>query len=205
MSATVSARAAGVSVRNATWADAAPVSDMLARAFSDDPLIGYLLPDEARRTRVLPRVFRLLLKMGLPHRACHVTNGFESAAFWRPPGAWHVPFWQYIVNGPEMLSVFGSGTLTVMSAMDTIEKRHPKDAHWYLQSIGTDPIKQGKGHAGVIMRHQLAVADAARLPCYLESSKSTNVPIYQAFGFNVTGEITFPGGPTIWPMWRDAV
>jgi len=54
------------------------------------------------------------------------------------------------------------------------------------------------------MRHQLAVADRERMPCYLESSKDTNIPIYQSFGFKLTGEIKLPGGPVAWPMWRDS-
>jgi hypothetical protein len=54
------------------------------------------------------------------------------------------------------------------------------------------------------MRHTLATADAAHMPCYLESSKDTNIPIYQSFGFAVTGEMQVPGGPKIWPMWREA-
>lgn len=98
MSETVSARAADVSVRDATWHDAAPISQMLGRAFADDPFMHYLIPDEARCNRVLPRVFRLLLKLGLPHGACQVTTGFESATYWRPPNAWHIPFWQYITD-----------------------------------------------------------------------------------------------------------
>jgi ribosomal protein S18 acetylase RimI-like enzyme len=92
-----------------------------------------------------------------------------------------------------------------MNAMDHIEKRHPKEPHWYLQTIGTDPAKQGKGYGSLVMRHQLALVDAQRMPCYLESSKDTNVPIYQSFGFRVTGEIVLPTGPTMWPMWRDPV
>jgi GNAT superfamily N-acetyltransferase len=200
MPAPASARTANATVRNVTGF----VSEMLARAFMDDPLIGHFLPDEQRRRRVLARVFRLLLKLGLPYRACHATSGFEAAAFWRPPNGWHVPLWQYILNGPEMLGVFGGGALRVMTAMDTIEKRHPKEPHWYLQAIGTDPAKQGKGYGSLVMRHQLAAADSAHLPCYLESSKSSNIPIYQSFGFRLTGEIALPGGPTIFPMWRDA-
>jgi ribosomal protein S18 acetylase RimI-like enzyme len=205
MSAAASARALSASVRNATWADVEPLSQTLARAFMDDPLLGHFMPDPTRRTAKLPRVFRLLLKLGLPHRACHVTSGFEAATFWRPPNKWHLSMWDYVVNGPEMLSVFGPGTLRVMTAMDFIEKRHPKEPHWYLQTIGTDPAKQGKGFGSLIMRHQLAIADAENAACYLESSKDTNVPIYQSFGFRVTGEIKLPDGPTIWPMWRDPV
>ena len=204
MSAAVSARAINATVRDATWADAVPASETLARAFLDDPLIGHFMPDADRRKAKLPRVFRVLLKLGLPYRACHVTSGCEAVAFWRPPKQWHLSIWDYVKNGPELLVAFGGDALRVMSAMDFIEKRHPKEPHWYLQTIGTDPEKQGKGFASLIMRHQLAVADADRLPCYLESSKDTNVPIYQSFGFRLTGEIPIPnGGPTIWPMWRE--
>src|SRR5262249_45267523 len=155
--------------------DAVPISESLARAFMDDPLIGHFLPDEQRRRRVLWRVFRLLLKLGLPHRACHTTSAFEAAAFWRPPPAWHVPGWHYILNGPEMFGIFGGGAVRVMSSMDMIEKRHPKEPHWYLQTIGTDPSKQGKGYGSLVMRHQLTRADAQHLPCYLESSKASNI------------------------------
>jgi len=205
MSAAPSARAAGATVRDASWADAEPLSQTLARAFDDDPVIGHFLPDPARRAAKLPRLFRVLLKLGLRYRACHVTNGFEAATFWRPPDKWHLSMWDYVANGPEMLSIFGGGTLRVMNAMDHIEKRHPKEPHWYLQTIGTDPAKQGKGYGSLVMRHQLALVDAQRMPCYLESSKDTNVPIYQSFGFRVTGEIVLPTGPTMWPMWRDPV
>ena len=54
------------------------------------------------------------------------------------------------------------------------------------------------------MRDRLAAVDAAHMPCYLESSKDTNIPIYQSFGFRLIGELQIPGGPKVWPMWRDA-
>ncbi len=108
----------------------------------------------------------------------------------------------YIVNAPELLGIFGLGTFNVVTTLDRVEKVHPKEPHWYLQAIGTDPDKQGKGLGSLIMRDRLAVADAAGISCYLESSKDSNIPIYRSFGFEVTGEIKIPDGPTIWPMWR---
>jgi len=177
---------------------------MLGRSFFDDPVMMHFLPDPDVRKAKLHRVFQILLKLGLPYGACFMTDGCETAALWRPPNQWHVPFWQYIVNAPALLGVFGAGVLNVMTTMDMVEKQHPKTPHWYLQVLGTDPPKQGKGFASVIMRKQLAIADEQHLPCYLESSKSTNIPVYRAFGFEVTGEIQIPNGPTLWPMWRDA-
>jgi ribosomal protein S18 acetylase RimI-like enzyme len=127
----------------------------------------------------------------------------ECATLWRPPNEWHLPWWQYLINGPDMLGIFGAGTLKVMGAMDHIEKVHPKEPHWYLQVIGTDPPKQGKGLAGALMRNQLAIADASGVPCYLESSKESNIPVYRTFGFEIVREIHLPNGPTMWPMWRN--
>jgi GNAT superfamily N-acetyltransferase len=205
MNATPTAREAGATARPATWADAQPLSRTLARAFADDPVMCFVLADAARRPARMPRLFRLLLKLGLPHGACDVTGGYEAAALWRPPSQWEIPWWQYIVNGAEFLGVFGpAGAARVVGVMDHIEKRHPHEPHWYLQTIGTDPASQGKGYGGVLLRRGLERADAAGMPAYLESSKTTNIPIYASFGFEVTGEITLPDGPTLWPMWRKA-
>jgi ribosomal protein S18 acetylase RimI-like enzyme len=201
MNASTTAREANVTARPATWADADALSQTLARAFYDDPLIAFLLKDKSKGARL----FKLLFKLGLPYGACDVTSGCEAAALWRPPSQWHIPVSQYVTNGTEFLGVFGlGGAFHVIGAMDFIEKRHPHEPHWYLQAIGTDTEKQGKGYGGVVIRRQLALADEAGMPAYLESSKDTNIPIYQSFGFEVTGTIELPGGPTLWPMWRKA-
>jgi ribosomal protein S18 acetylase RimI-like enzyme len=205
MTDTMRAREAAVTARAANSSDAEAIGATLGRAFHDDPLMSFLLPDQPARAAKLAHLFELLFKLGLPYGACDVTGGIEAAAFWRPPGEWHTPIWQFLVNGAEFARVFGlGGALHVMKVMDFVEARHPKEPHWYLQAIGTDTEKQGKGYGGVVIRRHLAVADAAAAPCYLESSKQTNIPIYQSFGFEVTGEIRLPGGPTLWPMSRQA-
>jgi ribosomal protein S18 acetylase RimI-like enzyme len=202
---TLTARETQSAARAATAADADAAAATLARAFHDDPLICFLLPDVASRPQKMPRLFKLLFKLGLPHGCCDVTSGYEAVALWRPPGKWEIPFYQYILNAGEFLGVFGfAGARQVTATMDIVEKRHPHAPHYYLQALGTDTAKQGKGYGGVVIRRHLAVADAARMPCYLESSKDTNIPIYKSFGFEVTGEIRLPNGPTLWPMWRDA-
>jgi len=195
---------ADTSVRPATKSDSNPLSQSLARAFYDDPVFAHFLPDNSKRLKKLEKVMAILFKLGLPHGACYTTDNYESITLWRPPSEWDVPFWAYIVNGPALLSTFGTGIGRVLSTMDMMEKVHPHEPHWYLQTIGTDPKFQGKGYGGVIMRDRLAAVDAAHMPCYLESSKDTNIPIYQSFGFKLTGELQVPNGPKIWPMWRDA-
>jgi len=103
------ARSAGTTARAATWADADALAATMARAFHDDPLICFILRDEAARAAMMPRLFKLLFKLGLPHGACDVTAGIEAAALWRPPNAWEIPWWQYVTNGAEFLGIFGFG------------------------------------------------------------------------------------------------
>ncbi len=197
------ARETRAEARAATKADIGPMCEMLSRAFADDPMMCFLLRDEATRAEKLPRLFKLLLKLALPLGGCDVAEGHESGAIWRPPHHWEMPFWQYITNGVEFLGLFGlGGARHAIWVMDQVEKRHPKEPHWYLQVIGTDPDKQGMGFGGVAMRRHLAIADASGLPCYLESSKEKNLPIYASFGFEVTEEIKLIGGPTLYAMWR---
>ncbi len=197
-------RASGTRARAATASDRLAISQTLARAFYDDPVFMHFLPDGSTRLAKLEKVMAILFKLGLPHGACYVTDNYESVTLWRPPSGWQVPFTAYITNGPALLSTFGGGIFRVLSTMDMMEKVHPHEPHWYLQTIGTDPKFQGKGYGGVIMRDRLAAVDEAQMPCYLESSKDTNIPIYQSFGFRLTGELQVPDGPKIWPMWRDA-
>jgi hypothetical protein len=46
--------------------------------------------------------------------------------------------------------------------------------------------------------------NAAGLPAYLEATSDGGVALYRRHGFRVVGEIVLPGGPSLWPMWREA-
>jgi predicted N-acetyltransferase YhbS len=74
---------------------------------------------------------------------------------------------------------------------------------WCLAVIGSDPSVRGAGFGHALMRSRLDRVDAECAPWYLQSTEHDNVPYYQRFGFEVTGEITLSGGgPTRWPMGR---
>jgi ribosomal protein S18 acetylase RimI-like enzyme len=85
--------------------------------------------------------------------------------------------------------------------MEKAHGEHPD--HYYLAVLGTRPDQQGQGIGSALMGPVLAKCDAEGVGAYLESSKESNVPFYRRHGFDVVGEVAFPSGPTIWPMWRD--
>jgi GNAT superfamily N-acetyltransferase len=84
-----------------------------------------------------------------------------------------------------------------------VDDLHPKEPHWYLATLGTDPSMQGKGIGTKLLRDALRLADEKGMPAYLESSKESNVPFYARSGFEVVGEVRVSGSPTLWRMWRD--
>jgi ribosomal protein S18 acetylase RimI-like enzyme len=80
---------------------------------------------------------------------------------------------------------------------------HPKELHWYLPLIGTDPMQQGKGHGSAPLHHALALCDEQRTLAYLEATSRRSVPLYQRHGFEILGTIKINNtAPAVTPMLR---
>lgn len=194
--------------RPAVQTDTPAISLAMARAFYDDPLISWFIPNDAKRMGVQQRMYRAMFgaAMRIGYADVYTTPDAVGASLWMRPGRFKPP-------PSAMLPLLASALRDVrhvkvgrmMGAMQTIEKRHPKDRpHWYLSGIGTDPAHQRRGIATALMAAVLQRCDSERVPAYLETQKSQNVPFYEHRGFTVTGELDLPkGGPHLWLMWRD--
>lgn len=68
----VTTHAGAAVARAAEWRDADLLSQTLAQAFFDDPLICFLFGE---RAAMMPRLFRALFRLALPYDACDVTEG----------------------------------------------------------------------------------------------------------------------------------
>jgi len=196
-----------IQTRAATRADIGDLSQTLARAFADDPVMKWMIPDDQVRRRRLPRLFAALTKyQHLDHGGVEVAasaDGIGAAALWDPPGKWQQTRGDELRTGPIMLWTLGTAVLRGQAAAELMKKQHPEEPHWYLAVIGSDPTVRGGGFGQALMRSRLDRVDAEYAPAYLESSNPVNVPYYERFGFEVTGEMVLPnGGPSLIPMWR---
>lgn len=191
-------------IRVADQADAGPLAASLARAFLDDPLMEFLIPAVATRQRQVMKFFAVALTIQhLPHHASYTDVDRAGGALWDPPGHWKMSLGQILRGSPKLVAAFGIHVPRALRVLSTVERRHPRTPHWYLAVLGTDPVHQGRGIASALLAPILDRCDREGTGAYLESSKPSNIAFYRRHRFEVTGEIALPGGPTLWPMWRE--
>lgn len=193
-------------VRKATAADLEVLAHTLQRAFFDDPVISWMLPNEERRRRKGTFGWRSWLEvLYLPKGEVYTNEDRTGAALWAPPGKWRVPSSLQVRMAPRMVRVFGVPRLPLLlKGLSLIEKKHPDyEPHYTLGVLGTDPDHQGEGIGSALIQPVLDTCDTDEIGAYLESSKPTNVPYYRRFGFEVTEEFSLPKGPPVWGMWRE--
>ncbi|UXA11713.1 GNAT family N-acetyltransferase [Mycobacterium sp. SMC-8] len=197
----------GIEVRFAQKPDVKALARVLGRAFFDDPVMMWMVPDDAKRAKALPRVFGAMTRHHfLGGDAVEVSSwagALGAAALWDPPGRWKQTPREELRMMPAFLLAMGRYVGRGQGVADLMKEHHPEEPHWYLGVIGSDPDMRGAGLGHALMRSRLDRCDAEGAPAYLESTKESNVPYYLRFGFEVTGELTVPGGgPTMWQMWR---
>lgn len=197
-----------IDVRPLGRGDVRDAARVLAKAFYDDPVTSWMLPDDSSRLTALTRAFAPLARHHFLPRAgseVGVRDGTVGAAtLWDPPGQRKPGLVEQLITAPTMLWAFRSRVPASMRVMELMEKHHPEEPHWYLMLIGSDPSVRGAGFGHALMRSRLDRCDAEGSPAYLENSNPKNEAYYLRFGFEVMGEIKLPdGGPPMWPMWRN--
>ena len=199
-----------INTRPAQKADITELSHVLGRAFYDDPVSIWIMPDDQTRAAHLRKFFAAIT------RHHHLAGGgaevasdgstIGAAALWDPPGRWKQSAREQLMMLPSFLLGFGFRMSTgrkLGEMLERMKQHHPEEPHWYLAVLGSDTVVRGKGYGHALMRSRLDRVDAEHAPAYLESSKYQNIAYYQRFGFEVTGELVVPdGGPRLWPMWR---
>lgn len=185
--------------------DVPTVASSLARAFRDDPVFAWLDPDvdDDERARRLVRFFALESKLRVKDATAWCSGERSAAALWAAPHQWRTPVMAGVRLAVTIARHTRWQTPQKLNALSKLEKEHPKEPHWYLAVLGTAPEHQGRGIGAALLAPVLERCDHDGLPSYLESSKESNIPYYERFGWRVTKALPLKDGPTLWAMWRD--
>lgn len=182
--------------------DIPAVAEALARAFHDDPVVGFAWPDDATRHGRAARSFAAQLDAAWDRRTVRTDPDFASVAVWAKPDEWKLP-----LGTTARIALAALRTRVRVAALLAYlrtEALHPEEPHWYLELLGTVPEKQGKGHGGRVLAPVLDQADEEGVAVWAWSSNKRNLPFYHRHGFVVLDELPFAkGGPSIYPIRRE--
>ena len=184
-------------------------SEVMGEAFLNDPMWKYLVPDEARRARVVSLSMNILVRYSLLYGEIYTTPALDGVACWLPPGE-TTPIFSRLVrigirSAPLQLGWTGFRRyIAIENYCGEVHKRIVSGMHRYLWGLGVKPSRQGLGIGGLLMQPVLARADADHLPCYLETTNEKNVPFYEKHGFKVVSDAEVPQhGLHVWSMLRE--
>ena len=181
-----------------------------ARSFYDDPFFIHLSADPMLRARGLALYMRSHL---VALRDAAVATGARDRAgnlvgvcVWQKPGTYPLPVAAQVgemVGAVRALIPRPQALLTGLRYTLAVEKARPRDDHWYLSLLATDPMAWRRGVGTGLMEPSLETVDQDGLPAYVETQKEANLAYYRRFGFEETSRLTpSPGGPPLFTMTR---
>lgn len=187
--------------RPAAADDVPALARAMAEAFYDDPVFGWLMPDDERRLARLRRFYVVELRhVGLGGGHAWTSEDLAGASISAPPGSWRVPLRVMLLQG----SLFGVHVGRAIRLLGAVERRHLREPHHYFAHIGVAPAAQGKGLGSRLMSPTLGACDRDGLSAYLEASSERSAALYERLGFRLVRELSVGGSPPLRLMVRPA-
>jgi GNAT superfamily N-acetyltransferase len=188
----------------ATSDERSDVVTALCRAFFDDRIYRWIVPDDAQRRRSAATFYSRFVDACWPHGEVYAAGGGVGAALWVPPGTQLIADKEAEAFGRDLMESAGDEAASARMAQlfQLLDDHHPVDACWYLAFMGVDPSAQGQGIGTKLLAAVLFAADRDHAPAYLEASCPENQRLYERHGFQTIRELTVADSPAIYAMWR---
>ena len=182
----------------------------LSRAFYDDPLFGFFVPDFVKQQKALIAFMSSGVKDACPFGdvwVAHADGKVAGAAVWLPPGAYPRGARRDLMSYVRTLPTFvytGKRIGRAFALLGAVDKVHHElhVPHYYLGILGSDPQFQRTGAGTAVLAPVLERCDAEGHPAYLETQKEANIAYYTRHRFEVVQKIELTGCPPIWTLLR---
>jgi ribosomal protein S18 acetylase RimI-like enzyme len=187
--------------------DAKAIGKLLAAAFENSPTHTWALPDKSLVKKHAARCFEIqtnyTFRCGNIIATSKNLEGILAYGIPTPAGPDFGKTWDLIRSGGlyYLFTSWGMPFLkrwfTVTANYDKLRARNISGLYYYLWNIGVHPRYQKQGHGKQLMNAFLAEVDAAKMPCYLETSNEKNVAYYRRWNFELVEAYPVPGTPFI--------
>jgi ribosomal protein S18 acetylase RimI-like enzyme len=192
---------AEIAVTKATNADYDRVITTVSLAFVNDPVTRWFYPQPHDFLAFWPQLVRAMGGPAFAHDSGYFAGDHAAGALWLPPGV--EPDGEAIDALMEQ-SIDPRHFDVLADFFGQMDAYHPTEPYWHLMFLGVDPSRQGSGYGSALLAETLKQVDELGMVAALESTNIANVPLYERFGFEVTGEIRAGDIPPMYAMVRRA-
>ena len=168
---------------------------VLARAFEDYPLMRYIFEDSGndyfRHVRdVMHFTCDARLTLGYSLKGVEEDGRLVAVACINHPEEKEWP--AALENNMNSLiaSIGEQAAARLEQFGDLVGVHHPQQPHFYLVAIGVLPEVQGRGYGRGLLNavHEMSQAHPFSTGVGLDTETPTNVPLYQHFDYQITGQ-----------------
>jgi ribosomal protein S18 acetylase RimI-like enzyme len=144
----------------------------VAEGFFDNEIWVWMLRRDRQRRRLMPRHYRAMIRrVYIPRHGAWTTPDTRGAALWFPPGTLEMGRRERFA---EVASLLPGGIDCFPRALrweELISHHHPREPHWYLQTLAVEPGSQRSGIGTALIEPGLERADAEGVGCFLETQR----------------------------------
>jgi hypothetical protein len=183
------------------------LADVLSRAFYAEPRFTYMVPDEAERRSILPRLLTSVIEVSQLHGESYTTPALEGGSVWIRPD--HASVFQRVVWArlQSMDLTFSVSSfrrsLRLSTRLEQVRRQLARIPHWYLVAFGLEPGKTREAIRDALIQPGLSRADSEQTHCYVETLQERDLAFYGEHGFRIEGSGRIsPTGPKFWAMIR---
>jgi ribosomal protein S18 acetylase RimI-like enzyme len=181
------------------------VTDIITRAFAEDPLLNWIAMQDCRRMQRISRLVKTTVELSMPVGESFIEGNGNGCALWVKPSAPALSLWQTLRVVGMLGMVAGWKRLSEMTEFyRQFECLAPPEPAFHLFYLAVLPEARGQGIGSALLQPVLQRCDAEGIPAYLENSNSRNLPLYERNGFKVTKKWQFAENvPPLWCMYRE--
>jgi ribosomal protein S18 acetylase RimI-like enzyme len=184
-----SERRGAASVRQLAEGEIEAASVTLGRAFLNEPLMVFAIPDLDTRKRLFRTYFTPGVRLALALGEVWCADDLSAVACWRRPRS-GAPSAELLAaagvpDPPETIGAGAAGRADPVYAHLAARQEQlgvPPD-HWYLSMVGVAPDCQRRGLGSAVLRPVLDRARDSRVPVFLETLARRNIGFYEKNGF----------------------
>lgn len=189
-------------------AAAADVVSVLCEAFSDDPVMRFVLNPPTRYAARLEKLVTFFVSARLLRDevllGVRSPRGLDAAALVSYPGARSSPP-ELAERREELWAELGDGALARYEAFGgAADPLTVSDPHIHLNMIGVRAAARGRGLGRAVLEavHELSRRDATSSGVSLVTGRESNLALYRRFGYEVVGQADVDGAFTAWGCFR---